>query len=262
MSRRANDRLVGGLLGLTAFAAALAIWESWPRSEWAEFYFPGLGTIGRTAWERWTSSDFLSAVASSLTRLAAGYTLGALAGVCIGLAMGSSPRVRSTLWPTTEFLRAVPVIAVLPIAIVLLGDADAMRIALIAFGVFFPVLVATVDGVRAVPAEIRDTAALLRLRGVERDVRVYLPAALPTVFAGLRVALSIGLALVVISEFTGQGDGLGVRIWNWRFLYAVPEMYAGILFLGLLGYVLNRLFLVVERRVLAWHYGAIGESGR
>jgi ABC-type nitrate/sulfonate/bicarbonate transport system permease component len=91
---------------------------------------------------------------------------------------------------------------------------------------------------------------------------VYLPAALPTIFAGLRTALSIGLVLVVISEFTGTGDGLGVSIWNWQSVSAVDEVYAGILFLGLLGYVLNRVFLVLERRALAWHYGAIGEPVR
>jgi ABC-type nitrate/sulfonate/bicarbonate transport system permease component len=262
MNARARSRLGGVLLGVIVFAGALAIWDTWPRTEWAEFYFPRVGEIARTARHVWTDSDFLSAVAASLRRLAAGYALGALVGISIGIAMGSTPRVRNALGPTTEFLRAVPVIAVLPIAIVLLGDADAMRVGVIAFGVFFPVLVATVDGVRAVPPEIRDTAALFGLSDVERDVRVYLPAALPTIFAGMRTALSIGLVLVVISEFNGVGDGLGVYIWNQRFLSAVPEMYAAILFLGLLGYVLNRLFLVTERRVLAWHYGAIGERVR
>ena len=262
MSARARNRLGGLLLGVAVFGVVLAIWDAWPRSEATAFYFPPVGEIGSTAWDVWPSHEFLSAVGASLERLAAGFALGALAGIAVGVAMGSSPRVRSTLGPTTEFLRAVPVIAVLPIAIVLLGDANAMRIAVIAFGVFFPVLVATVDGVRAVPLEIRDTAALFRLGVVERRVRVYLPCALPTIFAGLRTALSIGLVLVVISEFTGTGDGLGVYIWNQRFLSAVPEMYAGIVFLGLLGYVLNRLFLVLERRVLAWHYGAIGERVR
>jgi len=255
-------RLRGTLLGVLVFAAALAVWDLWPRGEWAAFYFPGVDHIGRTAWDVWPSSDFLRAVGASLTRLALGYTLGSLAGIAVGLAMGASSRARSTLGPTTEFLRAVPVIAVLPIAIVLLGDGDAMRVGIIAFGVFFPVLVAAVGGVRAVPPEIRDTAALFRLGGVERAVRVYLPSALPAIFAGLRTALSIGLVLVVISEFTGRGDGLGVAIWNWQSVSAVPEMYAGILFLGLLGYVLNVLFLVLERRVLAWHYGAIGERTR
>jgi ABC-type nitrate/sulfonate/bicarbonate transport system permease component len=262
MSARLSGRIGGLLLGVAVLAAAVAIWDAWPRTEWAEFYFPGVREIGSTARDVWPDADFLRAVAASLRRLAAGYVLGAAAGIATGLAMGSSLRVRNTLSPTTEFLRAVPVIAALPIAIVLLGDGDTMRVAVIAFGVFFPVLVATVDGVRAVSPEIRDSAALFGLGNVERDVRVYLPAALPTIFAGLRTALSIGLVLVVISEFNGTGDGLGVYIWNQRFLSAIPQMYAGILFLGLLGYVLNRLFLVLEHRVLAWHYGAIGERVR
>jgi ABC-type nitrate/sulfonate/bicarbonate transport system permease component len=102
----------------------------------------------------------------------------------------------------------------------------------------------------------------LHVGAVEASLRVYLPAALPSIFAGLRTSLSIGLVLVVISEITGAGDGLGVYIRSQQSLFNVREMYAALLFLGLLGYVLNRLFLVAERRVLAWHYGAIGERGR
>jgi len=255
MSAHALARFGGALLGVLVFLVALAIWEAWAQSA-ESFYFPPVSEIGRKAWDVWPSADFLSAVGASVKRLVAGYAIGALAGVSIGVTMGSSPRVRSALGPTTEFLRALPVIAVVPIALVVLEDVDAMRVAVIAVGVFFPVLVATVDGVRAVSLEVRDTAALFRLGEVERSVRVYLPAALPTIFAGLRTALSIGLVLVVISEFTGEGDGLGVYIWTQRYLFAVPEMYAGILFLGLLGYALNMLFLVLERHVLAWHYGA------
>lgn len=261
MSRGAVRHTGDRLLGVLVFVAALAFWEAWARSA-GSFFFPPVSEVGEQALEVWPSSDFVSAAGGSLKRLAAGYAIGAAAAVAIGLGMGSSPRVRSTLGPMTEFLRALPVIAVVPIAIVLLEDGDAMRIAVIAFGVFFPVLVATVDGVRAVPPETRDTAALLRLSGLERSLRVDLPAALPVVMAGLRTAVSIGLILVVISEFTGSGDGLGVYIWTQRFLFDVHGMYAGILFIGLLGYVLNRLFLLVENRVLAWHYGAVGESVR
>jgi ABC-type nitrate/sulfonate/bicarbonate transport system permease component len=94
---------------------------------------------------------------------------------------------------------------------------------------------------------------------VERLFRIYFPAALPSIMAGLRIAVSIGLVLVVLSEFVGEANGLGNWILVQQSLFNVPELYAGVLFLGLLGYVLNRLFLVVERRVLAWHYGAAGE---
>lgn len=257
MSGGAGRHVGDRLLGVLVFVAALVLWDAWARSA-GSFFFPPASEVAEQALEVWPSSDFLSAAGASLQRLAAGYAIGAAAAVSLGLGMGSSPRVQSTLGPATEFLRALPVIAVVPIAIVLLEDGDAMRIAVIAFGVFFPVLVATVDGVRAVPPETRDTAALLRLGVLERSLRVDLPAALPTVMAGLRTAVSIGLILVVISEFTGSGDGLGVYIWTQRFLFDVHGMYAGVLFLGLLGYTLNRVFLLVERRVLAWHYGAIG----
>ena len=262
MSARFRSRLTGFVLGLAVFAAALWIWDAWPRSEATAFYFPSAGQIGGTALDVWPSTEFRGAVDASLVRLAAGFSVGALAGIAVGLALGASSVLRGTVGPTTEFLRAIPVIAVLPIAIVLLGDEDAMRIAVIAFGVFFPVLVATVDGVRGVSPEVRDTASLLRLRSVERSVLVDLPASLPTIAAGLRTALSIGLVLVVISELRGAGDGLGVYIWTQSSLFAFPEVYAGILFLGLLGFVLNTLFVVFERRVLAWHYGSIGARSR
>lgn len=261
MRSRAVPYLGGVVLGGIVFLAALGIWEMLARSE-DYFFLPPASEVARKAGDVWPSHGFLSAAGASVKRLALGFACGSIAAIAVGLAMGSSQRVRRTLGPTTEFLRALPVIAVVPVAFVLLGVGDAMRVGLIAFGVFFPVLVATVAGVRAVTPEIRDTAALFRLSWIERNVRVYLPAALPTIFAGLRTALSIGLVLVVISEYNGEGKGLGVYIESQRFLFNVPELYAGIVFLGLLGYALNMLFLAFERRILAWHYGAVGEHGR
>jgi ABC-type nitrate/sulfonate/bicarbonate transport system permease component len=137
-----------------------------------------------------------------------------------------------------------------------------MRIAVVAFGVVFPVLVNSMDGVRAASPELRETAWLLRLRGAERILRVDLPAALPSIFAGLRIAVSIGLVMVVVSEFVGGGDGLGRYILVEQSQFNVPEMYAGILFLGLLGFVLNGVFRLVERRALFWHHGATGHGER
>ena len=255
------SRLGGQLLGVAVFLAALGLWEAWARIE-PSFVFPPASAIVERAWEIWPTSEFLRMVAPSLERLAAGYAIGAGAGVAVGVVMGASLPIRQTLGPLVEILRATPPIAIVPAAIVILGLGDSMRIGVIAFGVLFPVLIHSLDGVRAVSPEARDTASLLRLRRDERILRIYLPAALPSIFAGLRVALSIGLVMVVISEFVGGQDGIGYYIDLQESLYNVPEVYAGILFLGLLGYVLNAIFLFVERHALAWHYGAAGEPSR
>ena len=176
--------------------------------------------------------------------------------------MGSSRRIRQALEPLVELLRATPAIALVPALIVILGVGDRMRIAVIAFGVVFPVLVNSMDGVRAASPELRETASLLRMGRAERILRVDLPAALPSIFAGLRVAVSIGLVMVVVSEFVGGGDGLGHYILVEQSQFNIPEMYAGILFLGLLGFVLNGVFVLVERRALSWHHGTTGHGER
>jgi ABC-type nitrate/sulfonate/bicarbonate transport system permease component len=249
------------LLGVAVLVAAFGIWEAWARSE-ASFLVPPASSVADTAWEVWPTADFLTTVAASLKRLTAGYVIGAGIGIALGLAMGSSRGTRRTLEPLVELSRAIPPIAIVPALIVVLGLGNGMQIAVIAFGVCFPVLVNTVEGVRTVSPEARDTASMLHVGPAERVVRIYFPAALPSIVAGLRIALPIGLVMVVISEFVGEGDGLGRYILLQQSQFNVPGMYAGILFLGLLGYALNQLFLLAERRVLAWHYGAVGETAR
>jgi ABC-type nitrate/sulfonate/bicarbonate transport system permease component len=250
-------RLGRPLLGVAVLLALLAFWELWARGA-DSFLVPAASTVAERAWHVWPSGEFLGHVAASLRRLAAGYAIGAGVGVAAGLVLGASQRARRATEPVLEFLRAIPPIAIVPALIVVLGVGDGMRVAVIAFGVLWPVLLNSVDGVRAVSPELRDTAALLQTGRVERVVRVYLPAALPSIFAGLRIALGVGLVMVVISEFVGGGDGIGHYIILQQTQFRYPETYAGILFLGVLGYVLNALFLVVERRLLAWHHGAVG----
>jgi ABC-type nitrate/sulfonate/bicarbonate transport system permease component len=248
-------RLAGTALGVLVFLVALCVWQVWAQAA-DSFLVPTASEVAKQAWETWPTQEFLGEVWASLKRLAVGFAIAAAIGIGVGLLIGSSRRARRTLEPFLEFMRAIPAIAIVPAAIVILGLGDAQRIAVIAFGLCFPILVNTAEGVRSVPLEVRDTASMLHVGRVERMIRIYFPAALPSIMAGLRIAVSIGLILVVVSEFVGEANGLGFWILSESQLYNVPEAYAGILFLGLLGYVLNRLFLVIERRVLAWHYGA------
>ncbi|HET6622987.1 MAG TPA: ABC transporter permease [Gaiellaceae bacterium] len=257
MSRAGRRRrLARTLLGVAVFAAALLAWEV---AAEGSFQVPTASEVADRAWQDWPSAEFRSDVTESLKRLAAGFVLGAGLGVAAGLLMGSSHALRRALDPLVELTRATPPIALVPALVVLLDYGDSMQIAVIAFGVCFPVLVNTVDGIRAVSPEARDTASMLQVGRVERIFRINLPAALPSIFAGLRIAVSVGLVMVVISEFAGTGDGLGRYIVEKQGQVDVTGVWAGILFLGLLGLVLNRLFLLVERRALAWHHGATGE---
>ncbi len=247
------------LPGVAVLTATLGSWEAWARMR-PSFLFPPFSTVATRAWEVWPTTTFLTHVTASLERLTAGYLAGAVLAIAVGVVSGSSHRVGRALEPTLEFLRAVPPVALVPAGIVVFGFGDAMRISVIAFGVFFPVFVNTIDGLRAVAPEARDTAAVLGLGRLERALRVDLMAALPSISAGLRVALSIGLIMVVISELVGGSDGIGHYILLNQRLFNAPEMYGGILFLGLLGLALNRLFLIAERSILGWHRGAIGEN--
>jgi ABC-type nitrate/sulfonate/bicarbonate transport system permease component len=255
--RPALHRVRSPLLGFAAFCGALVAWELWAgRAD--SFYLPPATDVFEAAWDLWRDPDFLSDAVDSLERLAAGFLIGAAVGVGVGLLMGSSIRARRALGPLVELLRSTPPIAIVPALLIIAGLGNGMRITLIAFGVCFPVLLNTVDGVRAVSPEARDTAAMLHVSRLGRSFRIYLPAALPSIAAGLRIAVSVALLLVVLSELAGEGGGLGGYLELAAGRSEFPELYAAILFLGLLGYVLNRLFLVAERRVLAWHYGAVG----
>jgi ABC-type nitrate/sulfonate/bicarbonate transport system permease component len=252
-------RIRGPLLGITGFLAALTAWELWTMRN-DSFYVPRATEVVGAAWNLWRDPEFLSTAAESLERLAAGFLIGSAIGVGLGLLMGSSLRARSALGPLVELLRSTPPIAIVPALLIVLGLGNEMRVTVIAFGVCFPVLLNTVDGVRAVSPEARDTASMLHVGRLGRTFRIYLPAALPSIAAGLRIAVSVALVLVVVSELAGEGGGLGGYLEIVAGRSEFPELYAAILFLGLLGYVLNRLFLAAERRALAWHYGAIGEQ--
>jgi ABC-type nitrate/sulfonate/bicarbonate transport system permease component len=262
MTAGSTRRVAGPLLAVAVFVLALGVWEAWA-SRHGSYRLPEMHSVARTAWNEWRSAEFVDATESSLKRLAGGLALGSVVGVALGLALGASSLARRTFEPLFDFVRAIPPVAFAPALIVILGLGDATRVALIAFGVVVPIVIHTADGVRAVSPEARDTATMLHVSPVGRVFRLYLPGALPSIFTGLRIALSVAIVVLVISEFVvGDGEGLGDYIQLQQVQFRVPEMYAGIVFLGVLGIVLNQLLLVVEHKVLRWHYGAIGAAGR
>jgi ABC-type nitrate/sulfonate/bicarbonate transport system permease component len=176
--------------------------------------------------------------------------------VAIGIPLGLSPLLRRAMSPIVEFLRAIPPPALLPFAIVVLGVGNSGKVFLIAFVCLWPVLLNTIDGVMGIDPTLRETARSYGVSGRDRLLRIVLPAASPQIFAGMRTSLSLALILMVISEMVASTNGIGFFVLQSQRSFAIPEMWAGILLLGLLGYTLNLIFLLAERRVLAWHRGA------
>jgi ABC-type nitrate/sulfonate/bicarbonate transport system permease component len=176
--------------------------------------------------------------------------------VAVGVPLGLSRTARQAASPIVEFLRAIPPPALLPLAIVIVGIGNSMKVLIIAFVCLWPVLLNTIDGITGIDPTLNDTTRVYGVRGIDRLRRIVLPAAGPQIFAGMRTSLSLAVILMVISEMVASTNGIGFFVLQSQRSFAIPEMWSGILLLGILGYVLNLVFVLVERRVLAWHRGA------
>ena len=134
----------------------------------------------------------------------------------------------------------------IPVFIILLGTESTMRVTLIAFGSVWPILLNTIEGTRTVDPLQLDTAPAFRLPRYARLWRIVLPAAMPKIFAGMRVSLSLAVILMVVSELVASTNGIGYRIQNAQIMFLLTDMWCGIVLLALLGYTLNWLFLKFE----------------
>lgn len=232
----------------------MAIWQ-WAAVFHPAVYLPPLQRVV-DGYIRLCQDELLfSALLPSLYRLLAGFVVAVVVGSVAGIAMGSLRALDPWVRPTLEYLRFIPAVAILPAALLLFGPTDQMRIFVIAFGSVFPVLLAATDGARRVDPTSIDVARVSGLSTVERLWRVVLPAALPSIFSGVRVALGIALVMMVISELIAADDGLGFYILRNQRLFQTANVYAGVLMIGTIGLVLTLTLLAVEKRVLAWHRG-------
>ncbi|MEI5519327.1 ABC transporter permease subunit [Streptomyces brasiliscabiei] len=249
---------------LFAVALPLVLVTVWwfASADSTDVFWPPLRTILTAFPDVWTAERLRADVLPSLLRLSAGYALAAVAGVALGTVIGSSRRVRAVCEPVLEFLRAVPPPVLVPVIMLFAGIGDSMKIAVIASGCVWPILLNTVEGVRAVDSVLSETARSYGITGVARLRNVVLRSASPQIFAGLRQALSIGIILMVISEMTASSNGLGYTIVQFQRGFAIPDMWTGILVLGLLGFLLSVVFRLVERRVLGWYHGVRASSRR
>ncbi|MFB7085645.1 ABC transporter permease [Streptomyces sp. NPDC056296] len=233
--------------------ALLTLWW-FVSSASTSLYFPPLQTIVTALHQDWFSARFASDVLPSLGHLAAGFALATAAGVLVGLVLGRIPFLADTVTPLLEFARATPSVALVPAAVLLLGVGTEVQVVVIASATIWPILLNTIDGVRGLDPMIADVARSYRIRRLDRTVMA-LRAASPQVVAGMRTALALGIIMIVFSEMVGSTHGIGFQLLQAQRSFDIPGMWAGMVLLGVLGYLLNIAFHGFERAVLGWHRG-------
>jgi ABC-type nitrate/sulfonate/bicarbonate transport system permease component len=247
-----DTRLSGGFL-LLGF---IILWEVLPRYGivYAR-YFPPFSTVMGSLFQGIYSTEILKHAAISISRAFRGYLSAILIGVTLGTLTGTIPWLSDLLEMTVEFLRPMPSVALVPIAILLFGTSDSYNISIITFGCTWPIFVNTYEGTKSIDTQWIDTARVYGASRLDLLRKVVVPAALPYIVSGLRISLGTSIIIVTVTEMLASYKGLGFFIMETYNAYQIPQMYAGIITIGIVGYGLNRLFLTWEDRFMAWHKG-------
>ncbi|MFF1438771.1 ABC transporter permease [Streptomyces sp. NPDC058295] len=247
-------------LGTAGLAAFLALGEAVPRLGLVkEAYFPPTSRIAGALGDELADSAFWAALGDTLTGWALGLAIAVGAGIVAGVIVSVVPHLRDATASTIEFLRPIPSVALIPLAVLLYGTELRSVLLLVVYASFWQILIQVLYGVQDVDPVAEETARSYGLGTWARIRHVLWPTALPYVMTGVRLAAAVALILVITAELVIGAPGLGARIAVAQTSQAVPEMYALIVVTGVLGLLINVGARTVERRALAWHQSVRGE---
>jgi ABC-type nitrate/sulfonate/bicarbonate transport system permease component len=259
--RRELPSAVLGLLGLVLFAAVL---ELLPRvGVVSEAYFPPFSRMVSALVDLFGTPTFWTATWDTVRTWGIGLAIALVAGIGLGLLFGSVDVLRRLTASTIEFLRPVPSVALIPLAVLIFGIQDIRStLLLVVYASFWQVLIQVVYGVQDVDPVARETARSYQLGRAARLRYLVWPTALPYVMTGVRLGAAVALILAVTGELViGGGVGLGAAIATAQSGNAVPTVYALVIFTGLLGVVVNLAARALERRILGWHASVRADIG-
>jgi ABC-type nitrate/sulfonate/bicarbonate transport system permease component len=249
------------VLGAAGMAALVLLVEAVPRSGLvSDRFLPPSSRILAALVDEASGGAFWRAVGDTLIGWASGLVLAVVAGVALGILIGAVPLLRAATASTVEFLRPIPSVALIPLAVLLFGTDLGSTLMLVVYAAFWQVLVQVLYGVADVDPVADETARSFRFSHLARIRYVLWPTALPYVFTGIRLAASVALVLAVTAELVIGSPGLGSLIAVAQSSGAVPTMYALIVATGLLGVAVNLAARAVERRTLAWHQSVRGQA--
>ncbi|MQB07948.1 ABC transporter permease [Agrobacterium tumefaciens] len=216
-------------------------------------YFPTPLVIAERFRELWLFDRAISDVLPSLRNLIIGYAIAVVLGVITGLALGRVKLLRLLFTPLLDFARSIPVIMLIPPFVLVLGIGDASKLAIIALGAFFPIVLATIDGLRRTDSALIDVARSLRLSSWREITVVWLPSAAPSIAGGMQTGLQFAFILMVASEMLAAVRGLGYLTMQAQLTFDSTSVWAGIILLAILGFILNRAFIAIRDHVLRWY---------
>ncbi|MCZ8314203.1 ABC transporter permease [Phreatobacter sp.] len=204
------------------------------------------------------SATLVTHLLASMGRVYGGFALAALFALPLGLMIGRIPTARMVLDPFLQVMRPIPVTAWLPLSMILFGLGPRSAFALVCLGAFYPILLNTIFGVRSVDPKLFEAASMLGCQGNAQFYKVVLPAALPSIFTGLRLGLGLAWFVIVVGEMTGVPQGLGAVIMDGRTLSRTELVICGMIIIGIAGYISDRIVVMIGNRMLKWsptHHG-------
>jgi NitT/TauT family transport system permease protein len=241
---------------IVAILSPIAILVVWQILSWAgvldQRFVPSPVSIGAAAYLLVVTGDLFVHIEASLGRLLAGFVLGAVPGIALGLVMGLSRWVRAAIDPLVAALFPVPKIAILPLVMLFFGIGDMSKIVLVALSVTFLVIINTMAGVLTLDRVYFDVAKNYGASWPKLFLRVVIPGALPLIFVGLRLGIGVSFIVVVAAEFVAARSGIGFLIWTSWEVMRVENMFVGIIVITILGILSTMLLREIERWALPW----------
>lgn len=209
--------------------------------------FPPPGPVLLRGLALWEDDILQEQVLASLRRILQGFTLGSAIGIPIGLAIGSFRPVRALLEPWTEFFRFIPAVAMITVAVIWFGIGEESKVFLIAYTTVFVVIISTAAGVGAVARDKIRAAQCLGATRLQVFALVALPATVPYILTGMRLAMANSFVTIVAAELVASNDGLGKMLWDARLFMQVEDIFVALVTLGLLGFLTDRAFRLAIR---------------
>jgi sulfonate transport system permease protein len=214
--------------------------------------FPPLDKIIAATWTGVVGGALLDDIAISLQRSGLAFAAAVGVGIPLGLAMGQVRAVEQALDPLLQFFRQTSALALYPVFILLLGLGEASKVFVIFWATLFPILLATIGGVKEVDRKLIEMAATFGASRTTIFRRVVLPASVPSIFVGLRLSATTALLLLIAAEMIGANKGLGFQVMNAQYNFQIPQMFAAILLLAALGLLANAALVTLQRRLCRW----------